>query len=135
MNTHTHTRTFRLGLVALLLVGAVLAPTLPASATPGPVPAGDDSPAESAPDKASQVVNINTAGADQLALLPRVGPALSGRIIEFREENGEFQAAEDLILVRGIGEKTFELLERWVVIQGETTLDHKVSTAEATADQ
>ena len=72
------------------------------------------------------VVNINTADASELALLPRVGPSVSGRIIQFREDNGPFESVEDLMLVRGIGEKTFALLEPHVTISGETTLDQKV---------
>lgn len=73
-----------------------------------------------------RVVNINTADAAQLALLPRVGPALSQRILDFRQENGKFEAPEELILVRGIGEKTFELLEPYVVVEGKTTLTEKI---------
>ena len=73
-----------------------------------------------------EVVNINTATAEQLALLPRVGPAVAARILEFREENGKFETAEDLMLVRGIGERTFELIEPFVSISGETTLVDKV---------
>lgn len=73
-----------------------------------------------------EVVNINKATESQLALLPRVGPALAGRIVEFREANGEFKSAEDLILVRGIGEKTFQLMKPYVVTSGETTLTSKV---------
>lgn len=80
---------------------------------------------------ADGVVNVNTADQDQLALLPRVGPALALRIIEYRDANGELTAPEELMLVRGIGEKTFELLEPWVAVEGETTLDGKVRTAEA----
>jgi competence protein ComEA len=80
---------------------------------------------------ASGVVNVNTADEDQLALLPRVGPSIAGRIAEHREANGEFAGAEELMLVRGIGEKTFELLEPWIVIEGDTTLTEKVRTTEA----
>lgn len=83
-------------------------------------------PGDGGGTKAAHVVNINTADASQLALLPRVGPALSQRILDFRQENGEFEAPEELILVRGIGEKTFELLEPYVVVKGETTLTEKV---------
>jgi competence ComEA-like helix-hairpin-helix protein len=83
-------------------------------------------PGDGGAAKAAHVVNINTADASQLALLPRVGPALSQRILDFRKENGEFEAPEELILVRGIGEKTFELLEPYVVVKGETTLTEKV---------
>jgi competence ComEA-like helix-hairpin-helix protein len=79
----------------------------------------------------ANVVNINDANASQLAKLPRVGPALAGRILEFREENGKFEATEDLMLVRGIGEKTFLLMESFVTVEGKTTLTEKVSSSEA----
>ena len=85
-------------------------------------------PAAFAADK--QVVNINTADASQLALLPRVGPSLSARIVEFREENGKFKAPADLMLVRGIGEKTFALMESYVTVSGETTLTEKVRASQ-----
>ena len=75
-------------------------------------------------------VNINDADAGELALLPRIGPSIAGRIIEFRDENGKFESAEDLMLVRGIGEKTFELLEPFIALSGETTLQDKVSVSE-----
>ena len=74
---------------------------------------------------------INTADAAELAYLPRVGPARSQRIVDFREENGKFGEPADLMLVRGIGERTFELMEPWIATEGETTLDQKVSTGDA----
>ncbi len=80
---------------------------------------------------ADEIVNINAADESQLALLPRVGPALAARITEFREANGKFQQVEDLMLVRGIGEKTLELLEPFVSTSGETTLATKVSLSRA----
>ena len=72
------------------------------------------------------VVNINTAGTDELMLLPRIGPSVAERIVEFREKNGRFKATEDLLLVRGVGEKTFELIRPHVALSGETTLSEKV---------
>ena len=81
-----------------------------------------------AAEAADGKVNVNDASPEQLALLPRVGPAVAQRIIEFREENGEFKSAEDLMLVRGIGEKTFERLAPYVTLKGETTLSEKVSS-------
>lgn len=82
---------------------------------------------------ASGVVNVNEADESQIALLPRVGPSIAGRIVEFRDANGPFQAKEDLMLVRGIGEKTFELLEPYVVTEGDTTLTDKVRSSDAEA--
>lgn len=72
------------------------------------------------------VVNVNTASVDQLQLLPRVGPTVAARIVEHREQHGAFQAPEDLLLVRGIGEATLERLEPYVTLSGETTLTEKV---------
>ena len=74
----------------------------------------------------SGVVNVNSAGASQLALLPRVGPSVAQRIVDYRKQNGPFKKAEDLMLVQGIGEKTFQLLKPYVAISGDTTLKEKV---------
>ncbi len=71
-------------------------------------------------------VNINNADASQLAMLPRVGPSVAGRIVDYRKQNGGFKKAEDLMLVQGIGEKTFELIKPYVATAGETTLREKV---------
>jgi competence protein ComEA len=77
------------------------------------------------------VVNVNKADGSQLALLPRVGPALAARILEYREANGKFERTEDLMLVQGIGERTMALLTPFVTTSGETTLTSKVSVSEA----
>ena len=67
-------------------------------------------------------VNINTATVQQLQLLPRVGPALAQRIVDFRTANGPFKGAEELTRVKGIGEKSFARLQPYVSISGTTTL-------------
>ena len=74
----------------------------------------------------AQVINVNTASAEQLQLLPRVGPALAARIVEHREQNGPFKAPTDLMLIKGIGEKSFEQLKPYVATSGATTLSEKV---------
>lgn len=53
-------------------------------------------------------ININTADSLQLQELNGVGPATAEKIMDYREENGRFQAIEDIKNVSGIGEKTFE---------------------------
>jgi comEA protein len=53
-------------------------------------------------------ININTATAEELTALPGIGPSYAQRIVEHREKNGPFKKVEDLLNVRGIGEKTFE---------------------------
>lgn len=82
-----------------------------------------------AADSASSagVVNINTADADQLQLLPKVGPALAGRIIAYRQANGPFKTIEEIIAVKGIGESSLERLEPYLATSGATTLNAKVT--------
>lgn len=71
-------------------------------------------------------VNVNTASLEQLQLLPRVGPSVAQRIVDHREKNGAFKNLEDLMLVRGIGEATFEQLKPYIALSGTTTLTEKV---------
>ena len=78
-------------------------------------------------------VNINSAGIEELSLLPRVGATVAERIIEFRTENGDFKSTEDLLLVKGIGEKTFEQMAPYVTVKGATTLSEKVSSPRSAA--
>ncbi len=75
---------------------------------------------------AEATVNINSAGVEELALLPRVGATVAQRIVDFRDANGDFEAAEELMLVKGIGEKTFELIRPYVALEGATTLAETV---------
>jgi competence protein ComEA len=72
------------------------------------------------------VVNVNSASAAELERLPGVGPSLAARILEHREQHGAFRAKEDLMLVRGIGEKSYERLAPYVAISGATTLAERV---------
>ncbi|MEE2814335.1 MAG: ComEA family DNA-binding protein [Actinomycetota bacterium] len=51
------------------------------------------------------VLNLNTADQAALETLPRIGPALAQRIIDWRDENGRFRSVDDLLAVPGIGEK------------------------------
>ncbi len=78
-------------------------------------------------DVSKGVVNINTASSEQLQLLPRVGPALAERIIEFREHSGGFKRVDEIVAVKGIGERSLERLRPYVVVKGETTLKEKIS--------
>ena len=81
-------------------------------------------------------VNINTATAPQLELLPRIGPTVAQRILDYRKANGSFKALDDLMLVRGIGEATFKRLKPYVSTSGETTLKDKVHVRrQSTKDQ
>jgi competence protein ComEA len=55
-------------------------------------------------------VNLNTATAEELDALPKVGPVLAKRIVEWREQHGPFAAVEDLDAVDGVGPKMMESL-------------------------
>jgi competence protein ComEA len=61
-------------------------------------------------------VNLNSADAAALDTLPRVGPAMAERIIQWRDDNGGFTAVEDLLSVTGIGQKTFDSLKDLVTV-------------------
>lgn len=111
--TRSHRRITVTGLVLALLLAAL--PGLAAEAKPE--------------GGGSKKVNINSADAGQLALLPRVGPSVAQRIIEYRKQNGPFKKAEDLMLVQGIGEKTYQLIKPYVATAGDTTLREKVRSS------
>ena len=72
-------------------------------------------------------VNINSADAAQLALLPLIGEKVARRIVEYRTEHGPFRSVAELAEVKGIGEKTVAQLSRYVTIDGRTTLATKVA--------
>jgi competence protein ComEA len=63
-----------------------------------------------------KLVNINTADAAQLIALPQVGAKMAQRILDFRKSNGNFKRAQDLMKVKGIGEKIFARLQPLITI-------------------
>lgn len=76
----------------------------PTRQAPKPIPA--DVPA----------INLNSATAAELEKLPGVGPATAARIVEYRQKNGAFKKIEDLMNVRGVGEKTFLTLKPLITV-------------------
>ncbi len=59
----------------------------------------------------SEIININTAGKQDLVKLPKVGPVTAERIIRFREDFGPFNTVDDLMKIKGIGPKTLEKIK------------------------
>jgi competence protein ComEA len=92
---------------------------------PAKPPAKADKPA-AAKEAAKGVVNINTATDKELQLLPRIGEKTAAAIVAYRKEKGNFKAIEDIKNVKGIGDKTFELLKPHLTITGATTLKEKI---------
>ena len=62
------------------------------------------------------VINLNTATASQLESLPGVGPKMAVRIVEYRQKNGSFKKIEELMNVKGIGEKSFLKLKPQITV-------------------
>ena len=67
------------------------------------------------------VVNVNTASAEELQLLPGVGEARARAIVSTRKARGGFRNVEDLVEVKGIGSTLLEQLRPFVALQGQTT--------------
>jgi len=61
-------------------------------------------------------VNLNTASIEQLTTLPGVGPKLAARIVEYRQKSGTFRSTQELMNVKGVGEKNFAKIEAWLSV-------------------
>jgi competence protein ComEA len=79
----------------------------------------------SSPAKASAAaaasVNINTATAAQLATLPGIGARTAQAIVDHRQKAGGFKKIEELMNVKGIGEKSFLKMKPLITVSGDRT--------------
>jgi competence protein ComEA len=101
-----HRITLAIGILALALF--TTGSTLHAQAP-------DRTPAAKTPSS-GPVVNLNTASASQLEALPGIGVGTAKRILEYRQKNGAFKKIEELMNVKGIGEKSFLKLKPLVTV-------------------
>ena len=65
------------------------------------------------------LVNVNTANAEELETLTGIGPALAQAIVDYRAGHGAFRSAEDLLLVKGIGEAKLEGFRAEITLEEE----------------
>jgi competence protein ComEA len=70
-------------------------------------------------------LNLNTATADQLQLLPGVGAEKAERVVTWRQKNGGFKRVADLRKVKGFGYKTLKKLEKYLDVSGANSLAAK----------
>jgi competence protein ComEA len=105
------------------LTALLVAPSLHAQAGAAQAPAPKSGGRTAAKPPATGTININTASAVDLETLPGVGAKTAQRIVEYRQKNGPFKKIEDLMNVRGVGEKNFLKLKGQIGI-GAPKADH-----------
>jgi competence protein ComEA len=104
---NTHTRRALIATACLTLALMVLCPLAPGIANAAG--SKQDVPA------AGQI-DINNANAEQLTVIPGIGKVMAERIVQFRDQNGSFKRIEDLLKIKGIGEKSFQKIRPYVKI-------------------
>jgi comEA protein len=94
-------RLIRKGLVLGILVGFFLSylPSLQAESKPK-----------------QETININTASLKELQELPKIGAKVAQRIIDYRKAHGKFKKIEELMKVKGIGEKIFKQIKDLITV-------------------
>ena len=68
-------------------------------------------------------LDLNGASADELELLPGIGPSLARRIVEDRARRGSFATVDDLGRIKGIGPRTLERLRPFLRVEGDASGD------------
>ena len=93
---------------------SVAFPPLAADPATGQLPTDTEDPPNT--DNSPSLVNLNTASQSELENLPGIGPARSGAIIAYREQNGPFATVEEIMAVSGIGQGIFSNLQHSITV-------------------
>jgi competence protein ComEA len=97
-------------LAAALVAATLVVPVLPPHQAPAQEPPARTTSERPAP------LNLNAATEAQLEALPGIGAATATRIVEYRKKNGGFKKVEELMNVKGIGEKSFLKLKGLITV-------------------
>lgn len=97
------------------LAAALVAATLTVPALSPHDPLAQEPPARTTTERPAPL-NLNAATEAQLEALPGIGAATAARIVEYRKKNGGFKKVEDLMNVKGIGEKSFLKLKALIAV-------------------
>jgi competence protein ComEA len=74
-------------------------------------------PADTGVQPNASIINLNTATQAELESLPRIGPSIAGRIVEYRTLNGPFTDVEQIMNVSGIGPATFNAIKDFITVK------------------
>jgi competence protein ComEA len=106
----------RVLLMFLAVAAMAVIPVAAAQQDKVPAPETKAARASKAAPAPAAPINLNTATQAQLESLPGVGPKAAQRILEYRKQNGNFKKIEDLMNVKGFGEKTFLKLKPMLTV-------------------
>lgn len=102
------------------VVGSAVRDTIPADTIETGAPPESVKKGSPVREKKFERIDVNTATIELLQSLPGIGPVYARRIVEYREENGNFASTEDLINVKGIGKKRLKKLKPFIKLKGST---------------
>jgi len=78
-------------------------------------------------------VNINTANSEELQQVPGIGPATAQKILEMRKSYGAFKSVDDLLAIRGLGEKRLDKMRKYLTVGKPSAPKSDAPTAKRTA--
>jgi competence protein ComEA len=120
-------RSQRSGLGPVILCVVMAAALISWAGLAGPAKAAKDAGAPSG------MVNINTASAEELQLLPGIGQVRADAIVTLRKERGAFKSVDELKEVKGIGDAMLGHIRPHVTLTGRTTARSTRGAAPASA--